>query len=217
MSDMYANNQLVLHESHAQPIVQEEAVMAAAFLGSDSPLQLSAGTTTMVVPRQHISSSPSAKKRKVSPVVEIVVLAKGKEKVCDVSLQLQSAAVHAASVLDRFGSSSCFAKGMDSSVLSSSPPLAKENDGVPLLGNMTEIGAGFASVGVAPFLLPKAAGLGSIGPFSSPSFAEGTGANVHSSCPSIAKVNEAPMLGNDAGRKVVKNDSQTRNSEPRKP
>ncbi|KAJ6733379.1 hypothetical protein OIU74_005185 [Salix koriyanagi] len=51
MYDKFADDCLVLHASHAQPIVQEKAAMAAAFLGSDSPLQLSAGTTTMDVSR----------------------------------------------------------------------------------------------------------------------------------------------------------------------
>ena len=74
ISDMYANNHLVLHDS----LVQEEVAMAAAFLGSGSPLQLSARITTMAVSRQHISHPPCAKENEVPPfsdVVEVVVSA----------------------------------------------------------------------------------------------------------------------------------------------
>ncbi|KAJ6406951.1 hypothetical protein OIU84_010461 [Salix udensis] len=130
MSGMYANDCLVLHESHAQPIVQEEVAMAVAFLGSGSPLQLSSGTTTMAVSRQHDSSPPRAKENEVSPfndVDGVVVSAKGKERVCAVSLQLQATADHGASVLGRFDSSSCITKGMDGSVLSSSSSFARKN------------------------------------------------------------------------------------------
>ncbi|KAJ6742995.1 hypothetical protein OIU85_017018 [Salix viminalis] len=51
MSGMYANDCFVLHESHAQPIAQEEATMAVAFLGSGSPLRsLRCGRSGLALP-----------------------------------------------------------------------------------------------------------------------------------------------------------------------
>ncbi|KAG5225502.1 DUF4283 domain-containing protein [Salix suchowensis] len=66
MSEMYAKDCLVLHESQAQPIAQEEAAMTAAFLGSDTPLLLSAGTTPMTASRHQASSPPCAMENDVS-------------------------------------------------------------------------------------------------------------------------------------------------------
>ncbi|KAJ6288914.1 hypothetical protein OIU76_024818 [Salix suchowensis] len=136
MYDKFADDCLALHASHAQPIVQEEAAMAAAFLGSDSPLQLLA-----------------------NDMAGVVVSATGKAKVGLVALQLQSAADHDVSVLGRFGSS-CIAKEMDGNVLSSSFFFVKEND-ASLLGKMVAR-ASFTKVGVAPLLLPTAASLSNL-------------------------------------------------------
>ncbi|KAJ6746207.1 hypothetical protein OIU74_028805 [Salix koriyanagi] len=189
MSDMYAKDCLVLHESHVQPIAQEEAAMTTAFLGSDSPLQISDRTIPMAVSRQHVSSPPCAKENDVDGVL---VSAKEKEKEGVVSLQLQSAEDVDVSVLGRSrSSSSSFAKGMDVGVRSSFSSFARQNV-APLLWNLAAR-TDFTKVGDAPLLLPMATGHDSNGSTSSLSLAKGIGDNVLPSSPSIVVVNEASM------------------------
>ena len=91
MFDKVEEDVLVLHESHAQPIVQEEAEMAAmatTFLGNDSPCLLSATTANMADSLHHAPSNLLSKENDISNVVDgEVVSAKGKEKVGVVPLQ----------------------------------------------------------------------------------------------------------------------------------
>ncbi|KAJ6417073.1 hypothetical protein OIU84_002879 [Salix udensis] len=77
MSDKFANDCFVLHESHAQPIVQEEAAMAAAFLVSGSLSMLSAvsflrDSTSLLAKENVVSSSNDG--------AAVVISTKGKEK-----------------------------------------------------------------------------------------------------------------------------------------
>ncbi|KAJ6370147.1 hypothetical protein OIU76_028424 [Salix suchowensis] len=205
MSEMYAKDCLVLHESQAQPIAQEEAAMTAAFLGSDSPLLLSAGTAPMAASCHQASSPPCAMENDVSSFNDgagVVVSAKGKEKEDVVFLQLQSAAADDVCLLDSFCPSSSFAKGMDVGVCSSS--FAREN-AATLLGNLAA-GTDLAKVGDAPFPLPMAAMLDSHGSISSLSRAKVMGDNATTPSTSIVVVIETSMLGKVAGSKAAKTD-----------
>ena len=60
-------------------------------------------------------------------------------------------------------------------------------------------------MGVAPLLLPTIADLGSNGSSSSLSLARVIGGNVLTSSPSIAKVNDAPLLGKVLGSMATMN------------
>ena len=84
MSDKFAEDCLVMHESHAQPIVQEEAAMAVTFLGSGNPLLLLVGIANSA-DAHHISSSKLLDRDygvlHSKGLDGAVVLAKGKEKV----------------------------------------------------------------------------------------------------------------------------------------
>ncbi|KAJ6372863.1 hypothetical protein OIU76_027236 [Salix suchowensis] len=205
MSEMYAKDCLVLHESQAQPIAQEEAAMTAAFLGSDTPLLLSAGTTPMTASRHQASSPPCAMENDVSSFndgVGVVVSAKGKEKEDAVFLQLQSAAADDVCLLDSFHPSSSFAKGMDVGVCSSS--FAREN-AVTLLGNLV-VETDLATVGDAPLPLPMAAMHDSHDFISSLPITKVLGDNATTPSPPIAVANETSMLGKVAGSKAVKTD-----------
>ncbi|KAJ6423302.1 hypothetical protein OIU84_024276, partial [Salix udensis] len=105
---------LVLHDSHAHPILQEEDVFATTFLGSGvgkvHPLLLTIGTANM-------AGSPHSSSSKLL----------GKEH----------GGSHSKAGLGKFGSSSSpsIAKGIDDNVLSSSPSTTKESD-APLLGKV---------------------------------------------------------------------------------
>ncbi|KAJ6399842.1 hypothetical protein OIU84_015493 [Salix udensis] len=152
MSERYAKDCLVLHESQAQPLVQVEAVMTVASFGSDSPLLLSAGTAPMAAPRPQASSPPFAMENFIVGA-GVVGSAKGKEKEDVVSLQLQAAAAGDVGLLDRFCPFSSIAKEMDAGV--SPSPSAKEN-AVILHGNGA-VALDLVTVGDAPLALPMAA------------------------------------------------------------
>ncbi|KAJ6290113.1 hypothetical protein OIU78_025935 [Salix suchowensis] len=206
MSEMYAKDCLVLHESQAQPIAQEEAAMTAAFLGDDDPLVASRWHRPPMAASCHQASSPPcAMENDVSSFNDgagVVVSAKGKEKEDVVFLQLQSAAADDVCLLDSFCPSSSFAKGMDVGVCSSS--FAREN-AATLLGNLAA-GTDLAKVGDAPFPLPMAAMLDSHGSISSLSRAKVMGDNATTPSTSIVVVIETSMLGKVAGSKAAKTD-----------
>ncbi|KAJ6309534.1 hypothetical protein OIU77_015105 [Salix suchowensis] len=205
MSEMYAKDCLVLHESQAQPLAQVEAAMTAAFFGSDSPLLLSAGTAPKAAPRPQAPSPPFAMENVVPSFNDgagVVGSAKGKEKEDDVLLQLQSAAASDVCLLDSFCPFSSFAKGMD--VGDSSSSFAKEN-AVTLHGNGA-VELDLVTVGDAPLPLPMAATHNSHDLISSLPIAKDLCDNAASPSPSIAVANETSKLGNVMGSKAVQTD-----------
>ncbi|KAJ6762419.1 hypothetical protein OIU74_025010 [Salix koriyanagi] len=179
--------------------------MTAVFLGSDTPLLLSAGTTPMTASHHQASSPPCAMENDVSSFNDgagVVVSAKGKEKEDAVFLQLQSAAADDVCLLDSFRPSSSFAKGMDVGVCSSS--FAREN-AITLLGNLA-VETDLATVGDAPLPLPMAAMHDSHDFISSLPIAKVLGDNATTPSPPIAMANETSMLGKVTGSKAVKTD-----------